>query len=75
MSLLKSRIIGLLMVIFAIVFGLWYTLCIVNNGIINGKLHFFKDETFYGIPLLNEYKLFEDLFERSKYIKFKGDND
>ena len=51
MSLLRSKIIGLIMLLFALIVGSGYTLCIF----INGEGVFFRDSTFYGIPILNSY--------------------
>ena len=55
MSVIKSKIIGMIMIIFAIIVGIHYTICIFANGMVNGELVFFKDETFIGIPIYTEY--------------------
>ncbi|MHA1291046.1 MAG: hypothetical protein ACTSQJ_00090 [Promethearchaeota archaeon] len=55
MKVLKSKVIGIFMVLFAISSGIHYTLCIFTNGTTNEGLVFFRDDTFFGIPLFNEY--------------------
>jgi len=62
MSRLKERIVGLLLVLFVFVFGIWYSLCIFANSYISQGLDFPCSNlnidwqpNFFGIPLLNEY--------------------
>ena len=55
MSVLKSRIFGFLMFLVALAISIWYTLCVFVNGSTSEGLVFFRESTFFGIPLLNEY--------------------
>jgi len=54
MSLLKSKIIGILMICIGLILGGYYTLCVLVNGF-NENKSIFRDESFLGIPILNEY--------------------
>ena len=54
MSALKSKLVGLVMVLSALVFGSYYILSMISNSfLVQGEN--FPLSTFFGIPLLNWY--------------------
>jgi len=52
MSILRSRLLGVIMVVFTLIIGLYYSLCIFFNG---AEISLFKSERFFGIPILSDY--------------------
>ncbi|MBD3226885.1 MAG: hypothetical protein GF329_01755 [Candidatus Lokiarchaeota archaeon] len=58
MKLLKNKIMGVLMLIFVLVFGVWYSLCVfMNSGLLTAFIipDSIFQPNFLGIPLLNSY--------------------
>ena len=52
MSVIKSRLIGVVMVLIAVMIGVYYSLCVFINGADAGL---FRSGRIFGIPILNEY--------------------